>query len=238
MLREEIKIGYTNRKFKRGNKFFLIKNQNEFNHRIDYKILNTFDFIPKLIKEDGNELVWEFIEGKHLDNPTNNDLKQLAKILRTLHKSDLVFPKNNMRKRLKQYLRKLHSKKQFDPIIENNYREMINLLSKMSRLNPLHNDLRSENILKDKTGKIWIVDWEYATMGDKHFDISYYMESMALNQKQRAIFLNEYNAYDNYQAYIPEWLSKYERFVNYLTICWALAQKQLPFALEDLKKRL
>ena len=238
MSKKEIKIGFTNKKYHDGNKFILIKNKDGFNHKINYGLLAEFDFVPNLIEETKEKLVWEYIDGEMIKKPNNEDLKKLAKIIRTLHKSELVFPKNNMRKRMQKYLNIIHDKTKNSPEIEDNYRDAVKLLSKMGKLNPCHNDLWGENIIKDKNGKIWIVDWEYATMGDKHFDIAYFMEAYYLDENQCKIFLNAYNSYDNYWAYIPEWLSKYKKFVNYITLCWALSQDQTPFSLDKIKNRL
>jgi thiamine kinase-like enzyme len=36
---------------------------------------------------------------------------------------------------------------------------------------PCHDDLLGANILVEETGRIWLVDWEYAGMGDRYFDL-------------------------------------------------------------------
>jgi thiamine kinase-like enzyme len=34
-----------------------------------------------------------------------------------------------------------------------------------------HNDLLPANLLADAAGKLWVIDWEYAGMGDPFFDL-------------------------------------------------------------------
>jgi thiamine kinase-like enzyme len=36
---------------------------------------------------------------------------------------------------------------------------------------PCHDDLLNANILGDARGRVWLVDWEYAGMGDRYFDL-------------------------------------------------------------------
>ena len=237
MSKKEIKIGYTNKKYQDGNKFILVKNKNEFNHNINYSLLAKFDFVPKLIEQTKETLVWEYIDGEILKKLDTKDLKKLAKIIRIIHESKLIFPKNNIQKRIQKYINIIHNKSINSSKIEDNYHKAIKLISKIEKLNPCHNDLRWENIIKDKNGKIWIVDWEYATMGDKHFDIAYFMESYQLDKKQCKIFLDAYNSYDSYQTNIL-WLNQYKKFVNYITLCWALSQDQIPFPLDKIKNKL
>lgn len=238
---EKIKInrGHTNReKYKIGDTFVLFKDKNPFNHLIDYSVLSEFDFVPKLIEQTEEKLVWDWIEGEHLTHPTKEDLVELGRILRTLHKSEIKLHKNNLRKRIQSYLKIVHEKGHRIPEIEDNYREMFKLMSRMGNLNPTHNDVWPENIIKDQNGKIWLVDWEYATMGDKHFDIAYLIESMYLDEHEEKIFLDSYNSFDDYNAYIQEWMPLYQRFVNWITIVWAYAQDTMPFDIEPLKKSL
>lgn len=41
-------------------------------------------------------------------------------------------------------------------------------------------------------------------MGDKHFDIAYFLKSFRLDDKKQQVFLDAYNSYDDYNAYIDE----------------------------------
>lgn len=234
-----INIGHTNKiKYKDGNTFVIKKTNTGFNHNLDYSLLKEFDFVPKLIKETNEEIVWEWIEGTMLEVPTDNDLKQVAKILRTLHKSEIHLPKNNFRKRSSYYIKEGHALGRKWPEIESNWKEMQRLMTKMRKKNPCHNDVWYQNLIKDENGKIWLVDWEYATMGDKHFDLAFYIDSSRLNERQKEIFLKEYDSFDNYNSYVKKYLPDWYRYVNWLTLCWAYAQKEKPFSLKLIKSAL
>lgn len=238
-MRKEINIGHTNKiKYEEDGKFILEKTQTGFNHKINYKELAAFDFVPKLIEETPTTLTWEFIEGKMTSKWTNEDLVQLATKIRQLHKSEAKFPKNNFRQRINAYLKTIHEKGLRPKSVEDNYREMFKLMTNMSHLNACHNDLWHENILKDNEGKLWIVDWEYATMGDKHYDLAFFIESCRLSKQQEEIFLETYNSFDDYEAYDPKLIIKYKRFAHYITICWAYAQDKMPFDISWMEKFL
>ncbi|NQZ65864.1 MAG: phosphotransferase [Mycoplasmatales bacterium] len=234
-----LKKGHTNKikKIKNDN-LIIVKTYTGFNHLLNYEDIQIFDFVPKLVSENKKEVIWKIIDGENLNNPQTDDLIRLAKMIRKIHTSDLKLPKNNLRKRIRKYLKIIHDKYLNIPEIDENWKIMNDLITKMGKLNPLHNDIWWENLIKDKEGKIWIVDWEYATMGDKHFDLAYYIESSKLSKEKEKIFLNAYNDTETYQAYIPEWMPKYKMFVNWLTLLWGYAQDEIPFPMENIFERV
>lgn len=229
----------TNEVYDNGETIVVKKNNDhDLNHKINYKILSEFDFVPKLIKEDREEIIWKKINGEPLESFTNDDLIEIAQKLREVHKSiDLEFPRFNLRKRVMKYIAIINDKRLKITEINDHYRSMTRLLSKMNHINPCHGDLWSQNILKDKDNKIWFIDWEYASMGDKHFDLAYFILSSKLTPEEEAVFLNTYNNVDeNYEAYSTELMPSYKRFVLWLILLWAYAQDEIPFDLTDVKK--
>ena len=234
----KIETGHTNKVFEENGEIIIQKNHTGFNHKIDYRLLSSLDFVPKLISNNENEQRWEKIEGEILEKPTYDDIVQIAKSMRKVHKSELKFPKNNLRQRANAYLKIIHEKGIHVSEIEDNWKYMMRLLSKMNNQNPSHNDIWRKNLIKDKNGKIWFVDWEYATMGDKHFDLAFYIESQYLTDDEENILLQAYNATENFQAYIPQWMDRYKLLVNWITLIWAYAQEVLPFSVEPVQKRV
>lgn len=222
MAKIEIKDGFTNKSWRDGNKFVQQKVKNAFNHKIDYESLKDLDFVPKLISNNEDEIAWQWIEGQHL--PINdNNLKQVAQIFKQLHNSKKVFPPSNHAARVKDYLKNIKNKNVVLPIKNEYYKKLNLILKNMKKDCPLHNDLWFRNILQDQEQKIYIVDWEYATMGDKHFDLAYFIISSQLNDEQETIFLNEYDDYDY------EHVLQHKFFVVYLIILWLNDQPTMPF---------
>jgi thiamine kinase-like enzyme len=56
---------------------------------------------------------------------------------------------------------------------------------------PCHNDLLAGNFLRGAE-RIWIVDWEYAGMGDRYFDLANFTINNELEASQHAQLLSEY----------------------------------------------
>lgn len=237
MDKTKITDGHTNNKWVEGSTFFLEKKSNGLNHQIDYKATQEFDFVPRLLK-DGDIQEWEYIEGTMLQKPSSDDLKALGVMIRTLHLSEASFPSNNLRKRVHDYHRIISDKGMKVREIDDNWKKMWTLIKRMNFQNPSHNDLWWQNIIKDKNGKLFLVDWEYATMSDKHFDLAYYIESQKLTPEEEKTFLDAYNSLSVYQSYIPEWMNQYKLFVNWLTLLWAYAQDKEPFPLDAIKARV
>ncbi len=84
---------------------------------------------------------------------------------------------------------------------------------------PCHNDLWTSNlVLQDETEKLYICDWEYATMGDPLFELAYFIESANLSKEQEKVFLDAYGEYDELFLIRHKMLSKlFSYFVSLLT---------------------
>jgi thiamine kinase-like enzyme len=57
-----------------------------------------------------------------------------------------------------------------------------------------HHDLNPLNLLFDRDGRLWLVDWEYAGLGDPVFDLASYASQHGLDARQRARFATSYAA--------------------------------------------
>ncbi|VEU75805.1 PTS lichenan-specific IIA component domain protein [Mycoplasmopsis maculosa] len=231
MSKQIINEGHTNISYKDSNKFIQEKKLTGFNHKINYEILNKFDFVPKLIENNDKESIWEFIEGKHPDLSSENLIK-IAKLLKILHNSKLKFPASNHASRVKKYLQIIKEKGIKKQVLNDYYKQITTTLAKMDKNIPSHNDLWLMNILEDKKNKLFICDWEYATMGDKNFDLAYFIESANLTSEQEDVFLNEYDDYN----YI--YVLRHKILVNYLVILWVLAQDVLHFDPKPYEERI
>src|SRR6266849_9211460 len=59
------------------------------------------------------------------------------------------------------------------------------------QIKPCHNDLLASNFIDDSR-TIWILDWEYAGMGDIFFDLGNFAVNQSLNDEQCALLLRFY----------------------------------------------
>lgn len=146
-------------------------------------------------------------------------LKKIAINFKKLHDSKCEFPKNNIAKRIKNYL-KILSEKNINIKEVNDFYNKVNLvLSNMDKSTPLHNDIYQSNLIWGKDDKIYFVDWEYATMGDKHFDLAFFICAGHLDQRQEELLLKTYGNYSK------EYLLQHKVVIFYLIILWVNAQK-------------
>ena len=229
--------GYTNKTYhdKSRNLFVKVKSYDPFNHKIDYKILNTLDFSPKVVFDDAQKLETEWIDGLELNpnNLTNEQLKIIGKELFTLHNSKLKFPKQNqIARRFKIYLQKISSLNKKVPIIDRYYNKLNTFLKNIDTSAPCHNDLWLFNMIF-KNNIVYITDWEYASMGDVHFDLAYFIESSNLTKDQEEVFFEAYG--DDYE---PKYLLIHRIIVNALIVLWINSHEINPFSDEIYNKRV
>jgi thiamine kinase len=57
-----------------------------------------------------------------------------------------------------------------------------------------HHDLNPLNLLTDASGRLWLVDWEYAGIGDTAFDLASYASQHGLQSRQRSVLVDAYRA--------------------------------------------
>ncbi|UUM19038.1 phosphotransferase [Mycoplasma sp. 1018B] len=221
-MKTKITIGYTNKSYKKDDYFLQIKKRNKFNHKIDYKILKIFTFVPKLLKNTYFKSKWEFIETEKITISKEN-LTLIAQNMLILHNSNLVFPKTNHFKRINWYWKQL-KRKNINLEVIDKYKYLIEKILKQQNNNwPLHNDLWTNNLLK-KDHKIYFIDWEYASMGDFHFELAYFITLSNLNYEEEEYFLKKYKNFDQTK------LIENKILVNYLVILWLYSQKKLHFS--------
>jgi thiamine kinase-like enzyme len=60
---------------------------------------------------------------------------------------------------------------------------------------PCHNDLLALNFIRDR-GRTWIVDWEYAGMGDPYFDLANFAVNNELDEAGERTLLDAYGGGD------------------------------------------
>ena len=57
---------------------------------------------------------------------------------------------------------------------------------------PCHNDLLAANFIRGENDHIWIVDWEYAGMGDRYFDLANFAVNNELDPSDEHALLEAY----------------------------------------------
>ena len=151
-----------------------------------------------LVYDEAHEfMVFEFLDGVHKNTLSKNELKFLAKTLQKLH--SLTIDAQPM---------ELHIKNKTDKVL--NAFETIDKYPKEYVL--CHNDLNPQNIFFTKISKL--IDFEYAGVNDKYFDLACVCVEFKLNDVMQVVFLD---AYFKNKSFVSNKLEAYK--VIYRVLC-------------------
>lgn len=163
-----------------------------------------------------------YIEGQELypGNMDSQDLSDAAATLAKLHTSNAKLPKTlNNFERLRIYHDLIISSgTKFDK----KYIELWHEISRIEKLmscfkavRPSHNDPHPVNFIKTPFKRVFLLDWEYATMSDPIWDISYFITFGSLNKQAEAQFLTNYTTYCNSIDHLSERVLAYRPVIEF-----------------------
>lgn len=132
---------------------------------------------PLLLDLEQNIMITEFTHGEHKFTLKKNDLKQLAFTLKKLHK-------------IKVHKKPHNHKKDFRPKHKKANATLIKLKKYKKDLVLCHHDLNPKNIFF--TDRITLIDWEFAGVNDRYFDLATVCVEFKLNQEMEKYFLRYY----------------------------------------------
>jgi thiamine kinase-like enzyme len=162
-------------------------------------------------------------------NDFNNPerLKQVATALKKLHQSGQVFQGMvDLTELLSRYYELMPKYKQH-LFIDTYYdaTKKVKIVLKQSQKNvPSHNDLVLENILLENHSyltRIWIIDWEYATMASPYWDLATLCNEGKLTEVQAEKLLSLYQ--NKGQSLNLKILNDYRDILKALSIFWLAA---------------
>ncbi|MCW8822120.1 MAG: phosphotransferase family protein [Sulfurovum sp.] len=164
---------------------------------------------PLLLDEENALSISTYVEGIHKDQLENNDLNQFAEVLKKLHSLKL-----ESEPILIETLIEGKSKEVQDALITIDTFESETVLC--------HNDLNPHNILFTQTIKL--IDWEYAGMNDRYFDLASVCVEFDLTKEDEEHFLRSYFTMQDdikyeklkaykviYKALCTQWFENLER---------------------------
>lgn len=141
-------------------------------------------------------MVFSFLEGEHKNKLDKNDVIHLAKILQKLHAIKVDNAPINLE-------------------IKNKTEEVLQAFSVIDKYPKeyvlCHNDLNPKNIFF--SNDIKLIDWEYAGMNDRYFDLACICVEFGLDEKMQKTFLDAY--FDD--EYSLEKLEAYK--IIYMQLC-------------------
>lgn len=138
----------------------------------------------------------ETLNGKTARLETN--MKKITDILRNLHESQLkMYGSFSVKKEYEKYKEKiLESGGSYYKGFEIADRLFYEVLERLEEIGidqkPCHNDLVAENFIKDKDGKIYLIDWEYAGFNDPMWDLASHLLECDFKAVEEELFLQYY----------------------------------------------
>lgn len=154
------------------------------------------------INEDNGIKISQYINGAETltgrSAKKEENMIKVTDILKKLHESNIEMENEfNVFEEIKKY----------ENIIEKNKYEfyhgykkirgkIINLENLIKeyglRKVPSHNDTLPDNFIKDKNGKMYLIDWEYSGMNDEMWDVAAHIIESDFNKNDEELFLHYY----------------------------------------------
>jgi thiamine kinase-like enzyme len=160
-------------------------------------------FAPRVVTllEDPPCLVTTFVDGEHVDAGdlrTPQAIVEVARDLRALHDSDIELPTGfNPFRLVEEYE---HTGRTHGAEPPDGYDDALAAAKRVEDAIrgkpghdpvPAHNDLLPANFLRDGDG-MQLIDWEYAGMGDRWFDLGNFAANNQLDDEQETQLLEAY----------------------------------------------
>lgn len=167
---------------------------------------------PLLLDKLNDLMICEFLDGYHKVKLSKENLKKIALLLRKLHKVKIRQKPSNVNN--------------FFTSKSKEVKQALASLEKYSTEYVLcHNDLNPQNILFSNTVKF--IDWEYASINDRYFDLASVCIEFNLNKKDEVYFLKNY--FSNADTINKDKLNTYKIVYSALCLQWfdKLASDQL-----------
>jgi len=206
------------------------------NEELNSLLAQNMGIHPSIVyfnRKTGIKLVEYITNAETLNSTSIQDaanLQQIATIYRTLHKS---------RVRERNDFNIFHEIDKYNFLMEKTGAKMYNndrggdsqVIALEHRLNemgvelkPCHNDGVPENFIKDPSGKIYLIDWEYSGMNDPVAELAALFLESNFSEQSKDIVLNTY-----YQGDIPtdikERILIYQILWDYLWAQWTVIKE-------------
>ncbi|MGI6094888.1 MAG: phosphotransferase [Lachnospiraceae bacterium] len=146
--------------------------------------------------------ITEFIEGAETLHPKTAHLeiniKETTRILKELHQSDMKqYGSFQVQTEYEKYKRKID---EIHGVYYPGFEEMDAwfywMMNRLEEIGldrcPCHNDLVAENFIKDRNGKMYLIDWEYSGYNDPMWDLAAHLLECEFDPVEEELFLQYY----------------------------------------------
>jgi len=183
---------------------FKLENDRKFEFKVQKLAYEQNIAAKPIFLDEGNGLmICEFLEGSHKTVLNKDDLKKIAYVLRELHSIKLNTKPLNLESTLTSKSKEIEQA--FVTLEKYEAEEVL-----------CHNDLNPKNILF--TDEVKFIDWEFASVNDRYFDVASVCIEFDLDNKDERYFLEHY--FDISEEIYTEKLSGYKAIYKALCAQW------------------
>ena len=174
-------------------------------------------------------MVSQFVAQKAYEWQVNHkdfDIVRLAKSTRIIHEMPSNQHHYDLKKVILGYLESAEKKLSKDNLLRQEIGFLQDLsFSYLKNIRPYqsvmcHNDINPKNCLADDL-HFWVIDWEYAGLGDALFDISLIFSSHNLSTYQQTLFLQHYDSSLNLNELKSDFIN-YQLLYKFREMAWLL----------------
>jgi len=163
---------------------------------------------PFILDLESDLMICEYLEGEHKSLLSKEDILNIVKVLKKLHHIQIDLESMVLEDLLISKTQKVE--------------EAFNMIGNYPKeMHLCHNDLNPKNILFSNQ-YVKCIDWEFAGMNDRYFDLAAVSVEFTLDEEQEALFL------DRYFETTPYFKDKLEAYKTiYIALCkeWFEGQK-------------
>jgi thiamine kinase-like enzyme len=147
-------------------------------------------------------LVTRYIRGEPVSAERMRDREMILNVVRTLrrfHNSGSIAARFDPFRVVEAYCSTATAHRIQVPKAYDRAKPVADMIERLRPPHPTvfcHNDLLNANFIADENGRIWIVDWEYAGMGDRFFDLANFSVNHGLDEEDDALMLASYGVED------------------------------------------
>lgn len=159
-----------------------------------------------------------------------DNMRQVASIFRTLHRSHINFGNDfNVFHEIRKYEElMIKANGQMYQGYGDIRSSVLRLEERLTRLGvetvPCHNDAVPENFIKDDEGRIYLIDWEYSGMNDPYWELAALFLESVFEEDNQSYFLDCY--FDgNIPAEAHEKILIYEVLQDVLWAIWTVVKE-------------
>ena len=195
----------------------------------EFHLLNCFQshgFSPEPLYSDPGEgiLIYRFFEGKVL-TPTDLGVKaklvELGKILGSMHHLHLPDFKIRFVDQIRHYEKELKNDADRS-LLKRGIELFESLTANEDDWVVCHNDLIAANLVQGE--RLFILDWEYASLNHPYFDLATVLENHAMTDSQSKQFLDAYSG--QRQSIDLVQLDQWRQLTHYIALFWLMVIKK------------